>query len=405
MVNKDSILLWLVAFLFAIIFRVTQAEDLLFHTDYTGFEDYVARKLNLSYKTVNASEWAKMGTKDFSKYKAIIIGDPILDDPNGLAALERNRKNWTAAVTGNIILIGTDTSNHYNYAIPLMQDGITFAAGGNGTGLYMSLSKYFGGETVSTVKALDPFGIFLLGGGPLNKGSPNGTDSGESCWDEIHIVSKHKLMTRIGDENLSNWSCSVHEVFYEYPQANPDFFLPIAIVEGVTVRDTPTFADGTSGTPYIIGRSPQLTPISAATKTSGNSTAATPPSSPSNVTQRSSNTERVVGIAVGCGLGAIVIIALAVFLFLRKRKSVHKSKRFELGGQEIFKWNYWRRAELPVLEPPVEIAGSDQKHPVEMAAASENANDPVVELDGTELKGPEESQRPSTQIVEDMEGV
>ncbi|KAF3916224.1 hypothetical protein AA313_de0210085 [Arthrobotrys entomopaga] len=232
-------------------------EDLLFHEDYAGWEDSVASSslynFTWTYNVVSDTVWQSMSVNDFKKYKAIIIGDPIESDPSYLEELMPNRQTWGAAIEGNVIIIGTDTSNHYGNARNLMSNGIAFAATGKGTGLYFSLSKYYGGLNETTVPVLDIFGNFSVRG-DLN------TDSSDECYDDVHIVARNEVLNGITDQSLSNWSCSVHEAFVNYPSTGSESFVPLAIAQDVPGDGSKTFSDGTSGIPYIIVRG-QVSPI------------------------------------------------------------------------------------------------------------------------------------------------
>lgn len=94
-------------------FGAAFAQDLLFHSRFTGYEDLVASQrgtsefpYDLNYTVVTNTEWQAMTTNDFKKFKAIIIGDPISTDPDYLEPLMDNRQTWGAAIEGNVILIG-----------------------------------------------------------------------------------------------------------------------------------------------------------------------------------------------------------------------------------------------------------------------------------------------------------
>ncbi|KAF3931401.1 hypothetical protein ABW19_dt0201335 [Dactylella cylindrospora] len=231
-------------------------EELLFHYYFTGQEDYVAEggpyydpfPFNFTTRVVYEDQWNAMTTDDFKKYKAIIIGDPIETDPDYLDYIMGNRQTWGAAVSGNVIIIGTDTSNHYSNARELMSNGIAFAASGSGgTGLYFSLSKYYGDMNKTTVEILDIFGTFEVRG-DLN------AEELENCYDEVHIVARNEVLDGITDTVLSNWSCSVHEAFVTYPSTGDESFVPLAIAQGVPGEGARDFSDGSNGIPYILVR-------------------------------------------------------------------------------------------------------------------------------------------------------
>ncbi|KAK6344334.1 hypothetical protein TWF696_007973 [Orbilia brochopaga] len=234
---------------------VAAVEELLFHYDFTGREDFVAEggysfdpfPYKWTYDTVTEVEWNAMTTDDFKKYKAIIIGDPISTDPEDLDIIMGNRKTWGAAISGNVILIGTDTSNHYSNAQELITNGIAFAATGKGTGLYFSLSKYYGDRNQTAVPILDIFGEFEVRG-DLN------SEQLDNCYDDVHIVAESPVLTNITDKVLSNWTCSVHEAFVTYPSTGEQSFVPLAIAENVPGSGSREFSDGTRGIPYILVR-------------------------------------------------------------------------------------------------------------------------------------------------------
>lgn len=128
-----------------------------------------------------------------------------------------------------------------------MSNGIAFAASGKGTGLYFSLSKYYGNKNKTNVPILDIFGSFEVRG-DLN------SEEEENCYDEVHIVARNQVLDGITDQILSNWSCSVHEAFVTFPSSGSESFIPLAIAQGVPGEGSRDFSDGTSGIPYIIVR-------------------------------------------------------------------------------------------------------------------------------------------------------
>lgn len=143
---------------------------------------------------------------------------------------------------GNIILIGTDPGFHSSSrdgAITLMNDGVQFAASGNGTGLYFALSCYYDAVDSATVGSLSEFGTINMRGNL-------------ACYNDAHLVANSSALGRLDDAALSDWSCSVHEVFTNYPTTGLYGFEPLAIAEGASGAGLKDFADGTSGIPYII---------------------------------------------------------------------------------------------------------------------------------------------------------
>lgn len=183
-----------------------------------------------------------MATADFEKYKAIIISDPDCGTINNISFLEGTKAAWSPAVMGNIILIGTDPGFHSSSrdgALTLIDDAVKFAASGNGTGLYFSLSCYYNDDDTITVDSLSYFGDITVRGQL-------------ACYNDAHLVANSSALGKLDDASLSNWSCSVHEVFTNYPTTGLYGFEPLAIAEGATGSGEKDFADGSSGIPYII---------------------------------------------------------------------------------------------------------------------------------------------------------
>ncbi len=196
-------------------------------------------------KVVTEDEWRAMSTSDFSKFKAIILADPdCVTDTDSITFLSDTKATWSPAIQGNVIVIGTDPTFHSDAqpgAVTLIDNSIRFAAAGSGTGLYFALSCYYTAVDTATVDALSEFGIFTVRGN-LN------------CYDDAHIVAMSPAMTSLDDTAISNWSCSVHEAFSSYPQTGVGGFQALAIAKDILGVGSQSFADGTSGLPYIISR-------------------------------------------------------------------------------------------------------------------------------------------------------
>ena len=184
--------------------------------------------------------WSAMTTGDFAQYRAIVFGDPSCQDTPEptLTVAEANRATWSAAVRGNMVVIGSDPIFHQlqGQANQLTTNAINFAASSAATGLYMSLSCYYFSALANTpVTVLSDFGDFRVQGGvtpPLN-GCPN---------DVTIVASGHPVVQGIMEPGLNNWFCSIHEAFNAFPAASLR----------VVVRDTP------SALPYVIaGSSPK----------------------------------------------------------------------------------------------------------------------------------------------------
>ena len=118
----------------------------------------------------------------------------------------------------------------------------TKADGSHLTGLYLSLSSYYGYQAgTSVIPMISEFGEFTVTG-----------DIG--CFNDAHIVAASPAMGTLGDADLSNWSCSVHEAFVSYPTEGVNGFSALAIARNAILLGTQTFGDGSMGIPYIISR-------------------------------------------------------------------------------------------------------------------------------------------------------
>lgn len=74
------------------------------------------------------------------------------------------------------------------------------------------------------------------------------------CYDDAHIVATSPAIGTLTDAALSDWSCSVHEAFSNYPKTGLGGFQALAIAKGIIGVGSQTFGDGTIGLPYIISR-------------------------------------------------------------------------------------------------------------------------------------------------------
>jgi len=189
--------------------------------------------------------WSAMTTADFAQYKAIVFGDPFCretPDPT-LTVAEANKATWSAAVTGNMVVIGTDPITHQlqGQANQLTTNAMNFAASGAATGLYMSLSCYYFEAVDTPVSVLSEFGDFRVQG--------HVTPPLDPCPNDVTIVAPdHPVVQGITKAGLDDWFCSIQEAFNAFPTSL-----------GVVVRDTPT------ALPYVIaGRSPKGPPLCAA---------------------------------------------------------------------------------------------------------------------------------------------
>jgi hypothetical protein len=185
-------------------------------------------------------EWAAMTAAQFDAFDAIVLGDPHCQGLGPTAAAEANAATWSSVVDGNVLVIGTDEVFHRGQGgQALMDKGASFVVAEAGkTGAYISLSCYYHANPsdppISPVPVLAGFGTFTV--------------RGVGCFNDAHIVAEHPALEGLSDATLSNWGCSVHEAFNDWPLQ----FEVLAIAEGIDAFFTAP--DGSEGTPYILAR-------------------------------------------------------------------------------------------------------------------------------------------------------
>jgi alpha-tubulin suppressor-like RCC1 family protein len=184
--------------------------------------------------------WASKTTADFAAFDAIVFGDqPIcFEDPGRWSTAVANHQVWSSAVTGNMIINGTDPDFHGKSQ--LVHQSVQFAGSdpAAGPGLYVSLSCGYQTATGFPTPLLAGFGDFVV------RGLTN-------CPNDAHKVAEHPTLTGIDDAYLSNWRCSTHEVFDSWPSD----FQPLAIIQDGAPNGTGnvyTAADGQSGYVYML---------------------------------------------------------------------------------------------------------------------------------------------------------
>ncbi len=215
-----------------------------------GAYSAAATAAGLTVVLASDAEWGARSTADFASFKALIIGDPTCGGTPPAAA-EANAATWAAAIDGPTLIIGTDEHFHFGSGgSTLINSGIAFVTSGSAgeTGAYISLSCYYDGSAPVPVPLLAPFGTFTAADAP-------------GCFNDSHIVAVHPALAGSTDASLSNWSCSVHEIF----QAFPSTFIPVAIARNVTGAGAMTFGDGSSGVPYILATGGGIVPVGPTT--------------------------------------------------------------------------------------------------------------------------------------------
>ena len=212
-------------------------------TDVFGSYSTEAAAQGFTVVLVSDAEWATYSESDFASFRAIIIGDPnCVGGTAYLAPVNGNKADWSAAIGGGAstnpkLIIGTDENFHRTQGgSQLISSGIQFVTSTPGqTGLYFSFGCAYHGATPNTpVPELDELGAF-------------GAGEADGCFDDAHIVATHPALAGTTDDSLSNWSCSVHNVF----NSAPDSFVPLAIANGQSGEGSEEFRDGSMGIPYI----------------------------------------------------------------------------------------------------------------------------------------------------------
>ncbi len=233
----------------------------------SSLEATQATAQGFTVEVVSDAVWGAKTQAEFATYRALILGDPDCTVGTApIAAAEANRTTWSPVVNGNVIVIGTDEFFHSSIpgATKLSDQGIAFAANIVGkTGLFLSLSCYYTSTDPSIpIPVLDQFGTpaFRVLRAP-------------GCFNDSHIVAVHPVLAGLTDADLSNWSCSVHEVITAFP-TTPAPFLPLAIANNVTGEGELTFGDGSHGVPYILARGNALQALGLNILKTGPATAA-----------------------------------------------------------------------------------------------------------------------------------
>jgi hypothetical protein len=76
-------------------------------------EAVFAAAAGYTVEVVSNADWASKSTADFATYRAIVLGDATCATSLiPIAAAEANKGVWGPAITGNVILVGTDPVFH-----------------------------------------------------------------------------------------------------------------------------------------------------------------------------------------------------------------------------------------------------------------------------------------------------
>ena len=176
-------------------------------------EQSLAQAAGYAVTVVGTATWSSMTTAQFAAFDAIVFGDPsCFGGTDLLATADATKLVWSRAVTGSVYIQGTDPVWHgftddepVTDAQTLIANGINFVAAGPGTGLYVSLSCYYGESSPDTpVDFLSGIGAFKV--------------ADAECADAVTVVKPtHPAMAGLSDASLSNWTCSVHEFITTFP--------------------------------------------------------------------------------------------------------------------------------------------------------------------------------------------
>lgn len=201
-------------------------------------EAVAATSLGFTVDVKTPTEWSGMSASDFASYRAIIMGDPTCEySTSAISAAVANNSVWGPEIDGNVIIIGSDPVWHINYSwsltgpSALVNKAMAFVLSipntAGKTSAYICLSCYYDG-TSAAVPLLD----YVFDGG-FSVG-PIG------CYNDAHILAYHPALDGLTDADLSDWLCSIHEVFTAYDTDNFDAL-------AVGVNDDGSYID-----PYII---------------------------------------------------------------------------------------------------------------------------------------------------------
>ena len=226
-----------------------------------SLEEYAAEVAHENVDLVDAATFEAMAADQFKAYDAIILGDPAVCPAEGAGKVDPAITNAAAlaeAITGNVIVVGTDPVGQYMGAgtgtlnqngLTLTQSAVDFAIADRGnTGAYINLSCYYKHSTSATrVAVLNPFGSFRV--------------KGARCVNDAHLVATNPAFDPLvaTPDVLSNWYCAGEEYFLAFPGS----FSPAVIATnppGVTLDGSLSFSDGSSGAPYVLARGAGLNP-------------------------------------------------------------------------------------------------------------------------------------------------
>ncbi|ADO70143.1 uncharacterized protein STAUR_2339 [Stigmatella aurantiaca DW4/3-1] len=220
-------------------------------------EAQAALSLGYPVTVVTPTQWKAMTPEDFQKYNGIIIGDAACQgDTSAIQAAIDNSNIWGAAVDGNVVITGSDTTN--NGTPQFIENAVSYiVARTRNTGMYISLGCAYQNAAPNTpVPLLKPFGDFTVAGTGCY------TSGGHIFQMEPPFLSDGLVLN---DGALAGTKgCVTRAVFSSYPQ---NTFAPVAVAVDAsgTLPNTSSYFewletdnDGNpkvyTGTPYIVTR-------------------------------------------------------------------------------------------------------------------------------------------------------
>lgn len=192
------------------------------------------------------ADWSAMTTADFASYREIVFGDGMCSGSAKLDAAVANQSVWGPAVTGNVIVVG----NHPGEialvtpaAQAFVQNALTFAGAGRGTGAYINVGCYMSSSKAIDVSLLKPFGQFSV-------------VRQDGCSTSAHLVASDPSLIALNDASVSGWKCTSNAEFVKWDSS----FVPLVVATNVNGQFTDPSTGGTVS-PYMLVRGANVTSL------------------------------------------------------------------------------------------------------------------------------------------------
>jgi hypothetical protein len=189
------------------------------------------------------TEWLDKTEADFASYHAIILGDANCAETfDPISAAIANVDVWSAAVDGQVLVVGTDPVFHSPYQTGAAQmvnstvSSVVLGTTPGKTSALVVLSCYYNNRgSGNVVDVLSGFGVFVVRDNP--------------CHAQCHITEPgHPAMSGLTDNSISYWDCPMHANFTSWPEGWDVLAMGLGL--GAEFVD----AEGDAGTPYILYR-------------------------------------------------------------------------------------------------------------------------------------------------------